>query len=158
MIYYGLTEDNGEKKKILRSVMESLLDWFEMEEGRETYIRESEEQLCFSAYDDDRPVGFLCLKETGKDTVEIAVMGVCREYHGNGIGKRLFLMAEKTAAEREYSFIQVKTVRMGMYEDYDRTNRFYLAMGFKEFEIIESLWGKDNPCQIYVKSLDTEGK
>ena len=42
---------------------------------------------------------------------------------------------------------------MGMYECYDMTNRFYLSLGFKEFEVIESIWGADNPCQIYVMSL-----
>ena len=42
---------------------------------------------------------------------------------------------------------------MGMYEDYDRTNKFYISLGFKEFEVIEDYWDKDNPCQIYVMSL-----
>lgn len=49
-----------------------------------------------------------------------------------------------------YSFIQVKTVEMGRYPEYDITNRFYRALGFKEFEVIPNLWGEENPCQIYV--------
>ena len=49
--------------------------------------------------------------------------------------------------------MQVKTVKMGVYEDYDVTNRFYLSLGFAELEVIEELWGKENPCQIYVMSL-----
>ena len=49
--------------------------------------------------------------------------------------------------------MQVKTVRMGVYEDYDITNRFYRACGFKEFEVIPELWGEENPCQIYVMYL-----
>ncbi len=49
--------------------------------------------------------------------------------------------------------MQVKTVKMGVYEDYDRTNRFYLACGFRELEVINEIWGDDNPCQIYVMSL-----
>ena len=44
-------------------------------------------------------------------------------------------------------------MKMGVYEDYDITNRFYLSLGFVEFEVIEELWGKENPCQIYVMSL-----
>ena len=35
-------------------------------------------------------VGFLCLKETGKETVEQAVMGVLEEYHRRGLGRQLF--------------------------------------------------------------------
>ena len=49
--------------------------------------------------------------------------------------------------------MQVKTVRMGMYEDYDRTNRFYRSLGFKEFEVFENYWDEANPCQIYVMAL-----
>ena len=52
-----------------------------------------------------------------------------------------------------YSFIQVKTVLMGKYEDYDKTNRFYISLGFKEFEIFPTLWDERNPCQIYVMAL-----
>ena len=97
--------------------------------------------------------GFLCLKETGRETVELAVMGVLKEYHRKGLGRALFEEAKRIAIEEGYSFMQVKTVQMGYYEDYDITNRFYLSLGFKEFEVIRELWGEDNPCQIYVMSL-----
>lgn len=50
--------------------------------------------------------------------------------------------------------MQVKTVVMGKYNEYDQTNHFYLSVGFKELEVIETLWDKDNPCQIYVMSLN----
>lgn len=49
--------------------------------------------------------------------------------------------------------MHVKTVKMGMYEDYDRTNLFYLSCGFKELEVFPLLWDGANPCQIYVISL-----
>ena len=42
---------------------------------------------------------------------------------------------------------------MGMYKDYDCTNRFYISLGFKEFEVIYTLWDENNPCQIYVMAL-----
>ena len=98
-------------------------------------------------------MGFLCLKETGKATAELAVMGVLPEYHRQGIGKALFEAAEKEAVETGYQFLQVKTVAMGHYEVYDRTNRFYQSMGFQEFEVFLELWDKANPCQIYVMGL-----
>lgn len=81
------------------------------------------------------------------------IMGVLKEYHRKGIGRALFEEARKNALQEGYSFLQVKTVKMGVYEDYDITNRFYLSLGFEEFEVIEELWGEDNPCQIYVMSL-----
>ncbi len=98
-------------------------------------------------------MGFLYLKETGRDTAELAVMGVLPEFHRRGIGSRLFAEAKKKAQAMGYSFLQVKTVQMGKYEEYDRTNRFYLAMGFQEFEVFPALWDEWNPCQIYVMSL-----
>ena len=63
----------AEKRDIARRILEALPDWFEITETREAYIRESAEQICFAAYDGDQPVGFLCLKQTGKETAELAV-------------------------------------------------------------------------------------
>ena len=146
-------KDKDKKSSISRQILEELHDWFEVDESREKYIKESEDQIFFCAEEDGKPAGFLCLKETGKDTVELAVMGVLREYHRKGLGRALFTKAKETARQEGYSFMQVKTVRMGVYDDYDRTNLFYISCGFKEFEVIPELWGEENPCQIYVMSL-----
>ncbi|MCR4622506.1 MAG: GNAT family N-acetyltransferase [Clostridiales bacterium] len=145
--------DPVEKQSVVRLVLEALPDWFGIPESREAYIRESKNQLLYAAYDEGRPVGFICLKETGKDTAELSVLGVLKEYHRQGIGRDLFLKAKEAAVGKGYSFLQVKTVKMGVYEDYDNTNRFYLALGFKEFEVFPLLWDENNPCQIYVMSL-----
>lgn len=145
--------DASQKKAIARQILEALHDWFEVDESREQYIAESADEPFFAAIEDDKPVGFLCLKQTGKETVELAVMGVLKEYHRHGLGRQLFEAAKAHAAKQGYQFMQVKTVQMGYYEDYDRTNKFYLSLGFKEFEVIECIWGKENPCQIYVMSL-----
>ena len=104
-------------------------------------------------YDSEKPIGFLCLKETGKETVELCVMGVLKDYHRKGVGRKLFEQAREKAKEAGYSFMQVKTVQMGRYEDYDATNHFYLSLGFKEFEVFPTLWDEWNPCQIYVMTL-----
>ena len=143
----------AEKQRITCLVLEALPDWFGIPESREAYIRESVGCPFYAAFDGELPVGFLCLKETGKDTVELHVMGVLKEYHRKGIGRALFAKAREAAAGQGYSFLQVKTVQMGKYEDYDRTNRFYLALGFKEFEVFPTLWDEANPCQVYVMSL-----
>ncbi len=146
-------KDADTKKAVARKILEALRDWFEVDESREKYIEESAGQIFLAAKEGDDHVGFLCLKETGKETVELAVMGVLKDHHRNGLGRKLFEAAKKIAVEEGYSFMQVKTVQMGVYEDYDITNRFYLACGFKEFEVIRELWGEENPCQIYVMYL-----
>lgn len=143
----------AEKQAAAREILEALPEWFGIPEAREEYIKNSAAELCFAALEGERTLGFLCLKETGKDTVELSVMGVRKDYHRRGIGRALFLAAQKTAAERGYSFLQVKTVQMGRYEEYDATNRFYLSLGFREFEVFPTLWDEWNPCQVYVMAL-----
>ena len=145
--------DENEKMRIARRVLEALTDWFGISEAREEYIEKSAGQLFFAAIKDAAPIGFLYLKESGKDTVELYVMGVLKEYHRHGVGRKLFEAAKTSALASGYSFIQVKTVQMGRYEEYDRTNRFYQRMGFKEFEVFPTLWDEQNPCQIYVMAL-----
>lgn len=145
--------DQEEKKQITRHILEALPDWFGIPEAREEYIKNSEEQVFFAAIEQDCVVGFIYLKETGKETVELYVMGVLQEYHRRGIGRELFEAAKACAASMGYSFIQVKTVQMGKYKEYDDTNHFYVKMGFKEFEVFPTLWDEWNPCQIYVMAL-----
>lgn len=145
--------DDAEKQDIIQYVLEALPDWFGIPEAREEYIRESIGKACLAAYHGNNPIGFLYLKETGKDTVELAAMGILKKYHRKGIGKKLVHCAKKAAYEQGYSFMQVKTVQMGKYEEYDKTNLFYLSLGFKEFEVFPTLWDDWNPCQIYIMAL-----
>ncbi len=143
----------ADKQRITRQILEALPDWFGIPEAREGYIEKSAEQPFFAAFDGETPVGFLYLVQTGRDTAELYVMGVLKEYHRRGIGRTLFAAAKRRAKELGYSFLQVKTVQMGKYPEYDATNRFYLALGFREFEVFPTLWDEWNPCQIYVMAL-----
>ncbi len=142
------------KENITKTILEALPDWFGIPEAIEQYRAGSSGKPFFCAYDGEKPVGFLYLKETGRHTIELAVMGVLREYHRQGIGRKLFGEAREKASQMGYSFLQVKTVRMGRYDIYDDTNRFYLSLGFKELEVFPTLWDEQNPCQIYIMSIE----
>lgn len=146
-------DSDAAKASIARTILEALPDWFGIPEATEEYIADSRGRTFFCACDGERPVGFLYLKETGKHTVELAVMGVRQEYHRRGIGSMLFEQARQEAVRLGYSFIQVKTVQMGRYAIYDDTNRFYLSLGFKELEVFPRLWDECNPCQIYIMAI-----
>ncbi len=146
-------EEQDKKQRIAREVLEALTEWFEVPEYRENYIQESRDQIFFAAEENGEAAGFLCLKETGKPTVELAVMGVKKTFHRRGIGRALFMAAKECAVSAGYEFLQVKTVATGYYEDYDRTNLFYRSLGFRELEVIPVIWGEENPCQIYVMAL-----
>ena len=54
------------KKSIARSILEALPDWFGIPEAVEEYIAGSMGKPFFCAYDAECPVGFLYLKETGR--------------------------------------------------------------------------------------------
>ena len=149
-----MLDDRQEKQRVARVILEALPEWFGIPEARENYIRESADEIILVSSEGGEPDGFLCLKETGRDTLELAVMGVLKEYHRQGVGTALVQAAKRIARERGYSFLQVKTVQMGRYPEYDATNRFYLSLGFKEFEVFPTLWDEWNPCQIYVMSVD----
>ena len=146
-------ESDADKGSIARTILESLPDWFGIPEATEEYIADSKDRPFFCAYTEDTPIGFLYLKETGRHTVELAVMGVLKQYHRQGIGRKLFAEAMNEAKRIGYSFIQVKTVQMGRYDIYDDTNRFYLSLGFKELEVFPTLWDECNPCQIYIMAI-----
>ena len=145
--------DNAEKARIARAVLEALPEWFGIPEAREGYIKNSADKPFIAALDGERPVGFLYLEQTGKATAELHCMGVLKEYHRRGVGRALVDEARRIAVEAGYAFMQVKTVQSGFYEEYDRTNEFYKACGFLEFEVFPELWGEANPCQVYVMSL-----
>ena len=149
-----MLDDRQEKQRVARVILEALPEWFGIPEARENYIRESADEIMLVSSEGGEPDGFLCLKETGRDTLELAVMGVLKEHHRQGVGTALVRAAKRIARERGYSFLQVKTVQMGRYLEYDATNRFYLSLGFKEFEVFPTLWDEWNPCQIYVMSVD----
>ena len=149
-----MLDDRQEKQRVARVILEALPEWFGIPEARENYIRESADEIMLVSSEGGEPDGFLCLKETGRDTLELAVMGVLKEYHRQGVGTALVQAAKRIARERGYFFLQVKTVQMGRYPEYDATNRFYLSLGFKEFEVFPTLWDEWNPCQIYVMSVD----
>ena len=136
-------EDKDEKRKISREVLEALKEWFEVDESRDQYIRESADQI----------VNAVNESITCNDI--IIAMPICNENEQkvHGLGRRLFAASKDYAALKGYSFIQVKTVRSGMYEDYDKTNEFYKSLGFKELEVFEEYWDAANPCQVYVMSL-----
>lgn len=147
--------DCNQKEMIARRVLHDLPEWFGIPDALEHYITESRKKPFLACFDNGHVVGFVVLHEASKDCAEIFVMGVVRAYHRKGIGRQLNAAYEDLARRSGYSYSQVKTVQMGHYEEYDATNNFYLAMGYKEFECFPEFWDSWNPCQVYVKHLRT---
>lgn len=146
-------ENKENKQLICKSILSQLPEWFGKADGITQYIKKSKSSNMWVAIENNDPIGFIMMKETSPHTIEISVMGVLKEYQRKGIGAELFKSLYDFAKNSNYEFIQVKTVKSGKYASYDITNSFYKKIGFKELECIESLWDKDNPCQIYIMSV-----
>lgn len=146
-------DDREEKERICMEILEALPEWFEIPESRVSYAKESRELPFLADVENNIARGFIVMKETSKYAVEIGVMGVRKDYHRLGIGSKLFEAFYQYAKEKGYEFIQVKTVRAGLYPDYDLTNAFYQKVGFRELECMEGLWDEANPCQVYVMAI-----
>ena len=145
--------DKKEKENIAREVLNDLPEWFGLPESTENYIKESQEKPFLASFNNDELVGFVVLGTSSPDCVEIFVMGVKKKFHHKGAGRELNKVYEDLAKSLGYTYTQVKTVQSGHYDEYDITNKFYKAVGYKELEVFPCLWDENNPCQIYVKYL-----
>lgn len=145
--------DQREKKKISGDILRCLPEWFGIQESTEEYIRISAELPFWAVCIRGEPAGFLAMKETGPAAAEIYVMGIRKEYQHSGLGRALWEACRKYAREHGYRYMQVKTVKRGCYEIYDRTNDFYRAIGFEELECFPDLWDQWNPCQVYIQYI-----
>lgn len=105
--------DANKKREISKLILESLKEWFEKEESRNSYIEESVSQLFFAAMENEEYIGFLCLKETGEATVELAVMGVLREFHRKGTGRALLNMQRLWLRDAVIRLYRLKQLEWG---------------------------------------------
>jgi GNAT superfamily N-acetyltransferase len=137
------------RSRVCAHVLRDLPEWFGVEEATAAYIRDVAELPTFAAGED----AFLSLKLHTPQAAEVYVMGVRRDRHREGIGAVLLELAERYLRERDFRFLQVKTLGPSYpHEGYARTRLFYEAMGFVPLEEIHGLW-KGNPCLLMVKSL-----
>lgn len=142
-----------EKIAIAAEILQSLPEWFGLPESTAEYIRTCRTLPLWAEYRDGKPVGFLSLRETSPYTAELHVMGVRKEYHRQGIGRRLFEAFRDYADSHGYEYLQVKTVDAGRYPEYDRTRLFYESLGFRKLETFPTLWDEWNPCLILIRSV-----
>jgi len=146
--------DNSEKSRITEYVLRQLPEWFGIEESLMEYVKGAKATDFYAAYDSDNLVGFISIKTNNVHTSEIYIIGILKDYHGNGIGKSLLNTAENHLTEAKVKFLMVKTLGESHPDkNYKETRKFYKKVGFYPLEEIKEIWGKENPCLIMVKSL-----
>lgn len=162
MYIYGLLKsytlktilDKNEKTNITNHILRKLPEWFGIEESIIEYINGVKDTDFYVAYDSNIPIGFISIKANNKFTAEVYVLGVLKEYHNQGIGKKLLQKAEEILKDNKYKFIMVKTLGESHPDvHYKNTRKFYSKVGFYPLEEIKEIWGKENPCLIMVKDI-----
>ncbi len=151
-IYMENVKDRAEKAKIVKEILSDLPEWFGLPESTKAYMEESKTLTLFSARTDDETLGFITLKETSEDVCEIHCMGIKKDYHRKGIGRKLQDAFEEFA-KGKYKYIQVKTIDEGHYKEYDQTIAFYKSVGFVKMEVFPTLWDEWNPCLVLIKKI-----
>lgn len=139
----------NDKAEAVSDVLRALPVWFGIEESTQEYIKNARELPVWVSKEENEVQGVLAGKLTSEVTMELYVMGV-RSIHQKGIGTSLFQAFYAYAKRKNIQFLQVKTIREGLYAKYDQTNAFYQALGFQKFECLPTLWGQAHPCQLYV--------
>jgi GNAT superfamily N-acetyltransferase len=140
------------KKELCRSILEELPQWFGIPAAIDDYVAGIETLPTFAVGLDGKDAGFIALKSTFESSCEIYVMGVLQPFHGRGLGRALIEKAEDFAWSYGHSHLYVKTLGPSRPDEhYDKTRRFYEAVGFAPLEELHGVWVK-NPCLLMVKS------
>jgi GNAT superfamily N-acetyltransferase len=99
-------------------------------------------------------IGFLSIRKHNAFSAESHVVGVLPQYHRQGVGKALLARAEKWLSSDGIEYLQVKTLGPSHPDaDYERTRKFYEAVGFRPLEEFTMMWGPTQPCLVMVKKL-----
>lgn len=148
-----MLECEESKEQIATGILSALPAWFGIPESTAEYIRESKHMPFFVAYSDRMPIGFLVVKRNTHYAAEVYVMGVLPEHHRCGAGRALLSRCRAWCKAQGCEFLQVKTLDASFPDEgYEKTRRFYEAMGFRPLECLP-LWGESCPCLMMVLAL-----
>jgi GNAT superfamily N-acetyltransferase len=133
------------------AILRALPEWFGIESAIVQYVRDIATLPTFLALDgSDQPIGFMSVKRHFPNAAELHVLAV-----RNGVGRALLECVEAWLRDEGAAFLQAKTLApTAAYEPYERTRRFYEAMGFTPLEIFPTLWDVKNPCLMMIKALN----
>ena len=135
-------------------ILRALPDWFGIERALVAYVHDLVTLDTEVAEIDGTIVGFLGLRRHNPHAAEIHVMAVEPARHRAGIGRVLVERAEARLRGDGVALLQVKTRGPSAPDPhYDRTRRFYEALGFLPLEETTVFWGEEDPCLVMVKPL-----
>jgi ribosomal protein S18 acetylase RimI-like enzyme len=143
-----------EKADLCEPVLQSLPEWFGIEDANLHYLDAIDRLPTFLAMNKNQVMGFLTILQHYPKSAEVFVAGVLPQYHRRGIGRALLRKAEAYLSQQGVEYLQVKTLSESHPDEgYAQTRAFYLAMGFQPLEELKTLWDEANPALLLVKKL-----
>jgi GNAT superfamily N-acetyltransferase len=139
---------------ICAEVLAALPHWFGFPDSVADYVESADTHPTVVATDAGIDCGILTLRLHTPYAAEIVVMGVLPQQHRGGIGRAMLSAAESWLAERDISYLQVKTLSpRSSDEGYAATRAFYFGCGFRPLEEMPDLWGRDQPALQMIKTV-----
>ena len=139
---------------VCSQILKELPDWFGIPSAVEEYVRDAESLPSFVVCVGGKAAGILTFKSHFEQAAEIVVIGVLPGYHRRGIGRALVSTLELHLLNHGVEYLQVKVLdESAESEAYERTRRFYDAVGFAPLEMWPTIWEPGNPCLQMVKFL-----
>ena len=131
-----------------------LPEWFGIEQAVTDYQVEIDNLPTFLIKMREQNCGFISLKHHFKESVELYVMGILPEYHSQGIGRAAVESVIEYYRAQGVEYMQVKTVSPARdWPKYEKTRKFYLALGFIPLEVFPLFWGPESPCLQMIKRI-----
>jgi GNAT superfamily N-acetyltransferase len=136
-------------------ILEGLPEWFGIPEAINGYVEDaaSPEFRSVVAREGDRTVGIALVARHFRESAEVHLIAVARDYRGRGVGKSLIGRIFEDLTEDGCQLLSVHTVGPS-FEDaaYEATRAFYRSVGFIPLEEHHGLdWS--GPTLILVRPL-----
>lgn len=134
-------------------MLRALPEWFGIESALVQYVQDTATMETWMAESGGHAVGFVTLHMHNPHAAEIHCIAVVSGSHRRGVGRLMVRWVEQECRARRAKFLQVKTLGPSRPDvNYERTRRFYEALGFLPLEEYRTLW-PGNPCLLYIKAL-----
>lgn len=133
------------------SILAELPEWFGIPQSNADYAEAAERERAWVAQEARETLGVMVLMDHGFAAIDVHLLAVRRRSHRQGVGKALIgkALAVTRALGKPYLTVKTQGPSAG-YESYDRTRRFYEAVGFQGLEEFTEIWGPENPCLIMI--------
>ncbi|MFC4651711.1 GNAT family N-acetyltransferase [Lactococcus nasutitermitis] len=106
--------DSSEKSRLTAQILRQLPDWFGIEEALTDYISAVSDKMFFAAFDAEKCLGFFAGEIHYERTGEIYLCGILPEFHGNGLGTKLYQKLEKAFFQQNCDTVVVKTLAVNV--------------------------------------------